>query len=110
MGPGVVPGLDQVLADAFAILIGVFGVGFLGGFLLTLLPAEAAELQVPVGSGGHQTLHQMLLDQLANGNLTITLTDAQLGRLVRYMGYGSGGFQSRLRRAFRRPIGDLINS
>jgi hypothetical protein len=28
------PGLDQVLADAFAILIGVFGVAFLGGFLV----------------------------------------------------------------------------
>jgi hypothetical protein len=28
------PGLDQVIADAFAILIGVFGAGVLGGFLL----------------------------------------------------------------------------
>lgn len=78
-------------------------------FTLTLLPQEAAELLVPVGSGGHQTLHQMLLDQLANGNLTVTLDDAELGRLIRYMTqYKSGGFQGRLQRAFLRPLRELL--
>lgn len=76
---------------------------------VTLTAAEAAELSQPVGTGGQQSLHQMLISQLQNGNLTITLNDEQLGRLIRYMGYGSGGFQSRLRKTFRRTVTDRLS-
>lgn len=76
---------------------------------VTLTQGEANELIKPAGSGGQQYLHQMLISQLQNGNLTITLNDDQLGRLIRYMGYGSGGFQSRLKKAFRRTITDRLS-
>lgn len=76
---------------------------------VTLTQDEADELIKPVGSGGQQSLHQMLISQLKNGNLTITLNDDQLGRLIRYMGYGSGGFQSRLKKTFRRTITDRLS-
>ncbi len=47
--------------------------------------------------------------QFENGNSTLDLTDAQLGRIVRHMTqYGSGGFQGRLRRAFMRPLRDML--
>jgi len=61
------------------------------------------------GSGGHQELHRRLTDQLANGNLEVRFNDAQLGELIRYMTqYGSGGFQGRRRRAFIRPLRELL--
>jgi hypothetical protein len=79
-------------------------------FVMTLTPQEAAELQRPSGRGGHQTLHTKLRAQLAAGNLTVTLTDDELGFLIRYMTqYRSGGFQSRLKRAFRRPLRVILN-
>jgi hypothetical protein len=51
-------------------------------FSVTLTHTEAALLLPPSGKGGHQTLHKTLLAQLANGGLTITLDDAELGMLV----------------------------
>jgi len=78
-------------------------------FSVTLTEDEAAILQQPVGSGGQQSLHQMLVNQLQNGNLTITLHDDQLGRLIRYMGYGQGGFQNRLKNTFRRTITNKLS-
>lgn len=78
-------------------------------FSLTLTATEAAILQAPAGEGGHQDLHAEILQQLANGNLTVSLNDEQLGKLVRYMTqYGSGGFQGRLRKAFRRALLDMF--
>jgi hypothetical protein len=80
-------------------------------FTITLTPQEASELLAPSGEGGHQQLHDRIRSQLANGNLTVELTDAELGRLVRYMTqYGSGGFQGRLRRAFYRPLSDMLSA
>jgi hypothetical protein len=71
---------------------------------LPLTEGEAAELIQPSGEGGHQRFHELQED-----GMTISLTDEQLGRIVRYIGaYGGGGFQGRLRRAFRRALVDYI--
>jgi hypothetical protein len=78
-------------------------------FVFVLWDAEIAELQEPSGEGGHQTLHKMILERLADGKKTVTLNDNQLGQLIRYMtAYGSGGFQERLYRAFIRSIHELL--
>ncbi len=75
----------------------------------TLTKEEASYLMEPAGEGGQQQLADLLKGQLENGNLTILLDDAELGKLIRYMTqYGSGGFQGRLQKAFRRPITSLI--
>ena len=79
-------------------------------FSITLTKEEAAFILEPSGEGGQQQLHETLRDQLANGNLTILLDDTDLGKLVRYMTqYGSGGFQGRLQKAFRRPLREIIS-
>ena len=78
-------------------------------FILVLTKEEAAELLAPVGSGGQQAFHQLLINQLQGGNLTIAFDDDHLGKLIRYMTqYGPGGFQSRLRKAFHRPLLELL--
>jgi hypothetical protein len=78
-------------------------------FTFTLLPVERDQIEGAVGGGGQQTLHRRLTKQLADGNLTIELDDQALGELIRYMTrYGSGGFQTRLRRAFGRNFFDLF--
>jgi hypothetical protein len=78
-------------------------------FEITLAIEEAAHIMGPAGEGGHQDLHEKLNKQLEDGNLTIKLTDAELGMIIRYMTqYGSGGFQGRLRRAFWRPITEIF--
>ncbi len=77
--------------------------------ILTLTADEAAELLAPAGAGGQQTFQQLIISQLQGGNLAVSFDDDQLGKLIRYMTqYGPGGFQSRLRKAFRRPLRDLI--
>ena len=80
-------------------------------FVISLSDLEADALLEPSGEGGHQTLHEQLRAQLANGNRTVTLDDGELGKIIRYMTqYGSGGFQGRLKRAFRRPLLELMAS
>ena len=70
----------------------------------TLTAAEQAELQKPAnGQGGHQTVMLMLQSKLQPDG-TITLTDTELGRVVRYSGYAQGGFQNRFKDAFHRSI------
>jgi hypothetical protein len=70
---------------------------------------EAEFLREPAGSGGQQQFHEEIRKQLSGGNLTLRFDDEHLGKLVRYMTqYGSGGFQGRLRKAFRRPLLDII--
>jgi hypothetical protein len=76
---------------------------------LTLTADEAAQLLAPAGDGGQQIFQQQMIDQLQGGNLVVAFDDDQLGKLIRYMTqYGPGGFQGRLRKAFRRPLLELI--
>lgn len=78
-------------------------------FAFTLTPEEALVITEARGQGGQQNLHRRLVDQLANGNLTVEMDDRRFGELIRYMTrYGSGGFQGRLRAAFRRVLGDML--
>lgn len=77
---------------------------------LTLTQSEANEILKPSGQGGHQSMHKRLLAQLADGNLTLSFDDEHMGELVRYMSYGSGGFQGRLRKAFKRSLLEAIGS
>lgn len=78
----------------------------------TLTQEEADELLQPSGSGGHQALHQRLIDQLQNGNLILRFDDAHIGELFRYWSYGwdgaSGGFQKRLGKAFARSFRERL--
>jgi len=79
--------------------------------VLSLTEAEAAELLEPSGEGGHQSFHEFIREQLSGSNLSVAFNDEQLGKLIRYMTqYGSGGFQGRLNRAFRRPLSDLLTT
>lgn len=79
-------------------------------FTIELTEVEIRELLVPSGDGGHQLLHDELRHQLVDGNRVVTLNDEQMGKLMRYMTqYGSGGFQGRLQRAFRRSLLTLIS-
>jgi hypothetical protein len=77
--------------------------------LLQLTEDEAEELRTPAGEGGQQAFHQFIINQLKDGNLGVAFDDDQLGKLIRYMTqYGPGGFQGRLRKAFRRSLAQLI--
>jgi len=77
--------------------------------ILTLTPAEAAEILTPAGQGGQQGFQQEIIKQLDGGNLDVSFDDDKLGKLIRYMTqYGPGGFQGRLRKAFRRPLLALL--
>ena len=79
-------------------------------FVLQLSQTEISEIEPPSGDGGHQGLHETIRDQLQKTGDVVTLNDAELGQLIRYMTqYGSGGFQGRLRRAFLRPIRALLD-
>lgn len=79
-------------------------------FTITLTPDERACIIGPVGPGGHQGLHRKLHGQLENSQ-TLLLTDEEFGKLIRYMTqYGNGGFQARLRRAFARPLWDILET
>lgn len=70
---------------------------------------EVAELQKPVnGNGGYQNLFRQLQPMIKR-NGSITVDDETLGRIVRMCAYGSGGFQGRLRAAFRRSIRGLLD-
>lgn len=76
---------------------------------VTLTAAEAEEISIIVnGSGGLQSLIRTL-QQLLQPNGEIQLTDAQVGRIIRYMGYGPGGMEGRLQRAFLRPFTEIMH-
>jgi hypothetical protein len=79
-----------------------------GSIRLKLTTNEIAELSKPVnGRGGYQTLLRKLAP-LISKNGSITVDDETLGKIVRMCAYGSGGFQGRLRAAFRRSVRDLL--
>jgi len=79
-------------------------------FTFTLTPSEIAEMEAPSGQGGHQGLHAHIRTKLAEGP-KLTFDDCELGELIRYMTqYESGGFQTRLHRAFIRSVCEQIGA
>lgn len=75
---------------------------------LTLNAAEQTALNAPLaGTGGFQSFGRSL-QRLLQSNGKITLTDAQLGRIVRHLTYGQGTFETRLRNAFGRNLRALL--
>lgn len=70
--------------------------------VFNLTAEEIAFLERPVnGGGGHQRYHRELLAKVKAGD---PFDDAELGKLMRHMGYGSGGYQARVRSAFKRVV------
>jgi len=77
--------------------------------LFKLTPDEAAILQRDVnGQGGLQSFLRGLQAKLNANSLEIELTDAEVGRIVRMIGYGPGGFEDRLRSIFRKALREAI--
>lgn len=78
-------------------------------FVFTLTPEEGEEIKGAVGSGGYQELHRRITEELQAGS-QVTFDDGEMGEMIRHMTqYGSGGFQSHLKRAFRRSLCDLLD-
>lgn len=81
----------------------------MGEVTFKLTQSEQAEIQKSLnGQGGYQTLLSELQGQLKS-NGTLTIDDEQLGRIVRMCCYGSGGFQGRLKAAFRNHVRGLMD-
>lgn len=81
----------------------------MGQVQFKLTPAERTEILKPVnGTGGYQTLLRDL-QQTLQPDGTLVLDDELLGRVVRMCRYGNGGFQGRLKSAFRTHIRDLMD-
>lgn len=60
------------------------------------------------GRGGFQSFGRSLQRKLmANGD--ISLSDEQLGRVIRHIRYTTGGFESRLIDAFGRSLRELLD-
>ncbi len=79
-------------------------------FSFTLSGSEQAALREPAGAGGHQALQALLIERLQEGNGTLELDDAELGKVIRYMTqYQGGGFQNRLRAGFIRSLRELLD-
>jgi hypothetical protein len=77
-------------------------------FIFHLTDVEIAEIRNAAGEGGHQALQRRLMEQLDQGP-AVTLNDADLGELIRYMTqYKGGGFQGRLRAAFGRSLREQL--
>ena len=83
----------------------------MAGTVFQLVPAEIAALDLPInGIGGHQRFLRRLQQKVDRPSGSIALTDAEIGKVVRYVsGYGGGGFQNRFREAFRRSLRDAID-
>ena len=78
-------------------------------FRFQLTGEEADAIRGAVGSGGQQTLHRRIVDELDANDGAVTFDDGELGTLIRYMTqYGSGGFQDRLHAAFDRSLKGLL--
>lgn len=76
-----------------------------------LEPGEIAALDMPIqGQGGFQSFGRRLQEQVDRQSSTVTLSDADLGRIVRHMIYDpDGSFEQRLRTAFGRNLRRIIN-
>ncbi|CAM3066368.1 hypothetical protein SPAN111604_02015 [Sphingomonas antarctica] len=76
----------------------------------TFTAQEIAAINIPAnGQGGFQSLIRTLQAQLNPATGTMVLTDAQVGRVVRYMSYRPGGFEGRLAAALRRQLHIFID-
>lgn len=75
-------------------------------FLLTRREAAILNQEV-VGNGGFQNFIRRLQRCLKPGCF-LEISDADLGRAVRMMRYGSGGFEGRIHAALSRPISDAM--
>ena len=72
-----------------------------------LTTSEAAAINAEVnGEGGFQTYLRRLQRGLTGR--TLAISDADLGRAVRMMRYGSGGFEGRIYNALARPISEAM--
>lgn len=80
----------------------------MGNVTFQLTANERVEIDKAAnGQGGYQTLlHE--LQGLITATNSLTIDDEQLGRIVRMCAYGTGGFQGRLRTAFRNHIRALV--
>jgi hypothetical protein len=80
----------------------------MAGLTFNFSPGEVAEINKPVkGRGGFQSLMKLLQQKVAGGG-AVTFTDAEVGKLVRYMSYRPGGFEGRLAAAMRRELHGFI--
>ncbi len=80
----------------------------MGNVTFKLTANERSEIDKAIkGQGGYQTLLHELQSRITAENL-LTIDDEQLGRVVRMCAYGSGGFQGRLRSAFRNHVLKLV--
>ena len=71
----------------------------MSSLMLNLTEEQAALLELPVeGTGGFQTFGRKLQSQIDRGGRgpLLTLTNEDIGRVIRYADYGSGGFEGRL--------------
>lgn len=76
--------------------------------VLRLTYQEARILREPVrGVGGFQSYARRLQAGLGWGNVLV-LSDADLGRAIRHISYGKGGFEGRLKDALKRPLGAML--
>lgn len=71
--------------------------------------AEAAALNIPAnGQGGFQSLIRQLQTRFDPDTSSIEMSDALIGRVIRYLSYKPGGFEGRLAAGFRRNITEYI--
>jgi hypothetical protein len=69
---------------------------------------EVAALMRPLNGGGGFQSFGRSLQRAVKANGEISLTDAQLGRVIRHIRYTTGGFESRLIDAFGRSLRDIL--
>jgi hypothetical protein len=77
-----------------------------GTSIFRLNAEEAATVRKPfLGTGGANSFMRHL-QQILMPDGTITLTDSEVGRIFRYAAHagGSGGYESRFRKAFGRHL------
>lgn len=66
---------------------------------------EAAALNIAAnGQGGFQSLIRQLQARFDPATSSIDMTDALIGKVIRYLSYKPGGFEGRLAAGFRRNI------
>ena len=82
----------------------------MGEVVFSLTPNELQELsKALLGQGGFQSFLKKLQKQVDLQSRQITLTDSDLGRIIRHIGYNPGGFEDRLRAAFGSHLKAIID-